>query len=312
MTSQQPMSDAGIAEHFRAVSALLANHAALGGAPWMRSFDGLQTPLPVGYATERRVRDSACVWLAAVAAERGYRDPRWCTVETVRARGGRTPPLRQATTVVHWMPMPGAPEYEAVPYRVFNAQQCAGLREWLPESYAPRWQEERARRILRVSGAAIEHSPGIRAHYDPDRDRIALPPEESFPDPDAYLRTALDQLVRWTGHPDRLRRGTLALGTAAGHGSREHAREELRVAIASMMLGDRLEFGHDRPPPLAQHWIEILREDPLEIDRASREAQRICDGLIALDRGRPPPWGAAGQELLRREPPQSGRDEPSR
>ena len=306
------MSDSEIAEHCRAVSKLLAEQSARGIAPWMRSFDGLETPLPMGYAGERRVRDTACVYLAAVAAERGYRDPRWCTAATARQAGGYVFRGEKSTPALHWERRRGAPP-DAVPFRVFNAQQCGGLREWLPQSGAPRWQEERARRILRVSGAVIEPSAGNRACYDLRRDRIALPPEESFPDPDSYLRAALHQLVRWTGHPDRMNRGTLALGVDAGHGSREHAREELRAEIASMMVGDRLELGHDRSPPLAKRWIEILREDPLEIDRASREAQRICDCLLALDRGRPLQWPAASRaEQAVREPPRPGREGPSR
>ena len=58
-------------------------------------------------------------------------------------------------------------------YLVFNAQQCGGLIEWVPETGAPRWQEERARRILHRSGARIEVSRGrartLRSADGPDR-----------------------------------------------------------------------------------------------------------------------------------------------
>ena len=78
-----------IESHFREVSDLLARQAERrGGAPWMRTFDEGDSALPRSYGSERLVRDSACVWLVAVAAERGYHDPRWCTAATVRRFGG--------------------------------------------------------------------------------------------------------------------------------------------------------------------------------------------------------------------------------
>ena len=316
------MNETEIGEHFRAVSELLARQASQGTAPWMRSFDGLETPLPVSYSTRLRVRESACVWLAAVAAERSYRDPRWCTFETARQCGGYVRRGERGTPVLVWH-RSGRPSNAPVaqPYKVFNAQQCGGLVEWEPESAAPIWQEERARRILRSSGALIETSRDGRARYDLRANRIELPSEESFPDPDAYLRTALHELGHWTGHPDRLNRACLTRGVAAGYGSQEYAREELRAGIASMMVGDRLELGHDTARHARFHpqWIEILRKDPLEIDRTSREAQRICDCVLALERDRPRAWmeasGGGRNEERSRESPcpwREGRRGPSR
>ena len=310
MPWERGMGETEICEHFRAVSELLARQASRGTAPWMRSFDGLERPLPVSYSTGYHVRDTACVWLAALAAERGYRDPRWCTFETVRQRGGYVIRGERATLALVWH-RSGGPSSSPVaqPYKVFNAQQCGGLVEWEPESGAPIWQEDRARRILRGSGARFKPSRDGRASYDVRTDRIELPPERSFPDSDTYLRTALHELGHWTGHPARLNRATLLRGVAEGHGSSEYAREELRAEIASMIAGDRLEFGHDteRHAPYRDRWIGILREDPMEIDRASHEAQRICDCVIALERERPRQWqdtpGGARDENRGRESP---------
>ena len=216
------------------------------------------------------MRESACVWLAAVAAERSYRDPRWCTFETARQCGGYVRRGERGTPVLVWH-RSGRPSNAPVaqPYKVFNAQQCGGLVEWEPESAAPIWQEERARRILRSSGALIETSRDGRARYDLAREPYRTAVRGKLPDPDAYLRTALHELGHWTGHPDRLNRACLTRGVAAGYGSQEYAREELRAGIASMMVGDRLELGHDTARHARFHpqWIEILRKDPLEIDR---------------------------------------------
>lgn len=169
-----------IAEHFLSVSDLLASQAERGGAPWMRSFDGLETPLPRSYAGERPVRDSACVWLAA---ERGYRDPRWCTAATAREFGGYVRRGQRGTPVLVWERSRGVPPAAgARSCRVFNAQQCGGLIERIPETGAPRRQEERARRILRGSGARVEVSAEGHARYDLRSDRIELPAEERLGD----------------------------------------------------------------------------------------------------------------------------------
>ena len=219
------------------------------------------------------MRDSACIWLAALAGERGYRDPRWCTFKTVSQRGGYVRRGQRGTPILVWH-RSGGPSSTPVAqtYKVFNAEQCGGLVEWEPESAAPIWQEERARRILRASGAAFKSSRDGQARYDLRTDCIELPPEGSFPDSDAYLRTALHELGHWTGHPARLNRATLSRGVAEGHRSTEYAREELRAEIAAMMVGDRLEFGHDtvRHARYRDPWVGILRENPREIDGPRR------------------------------------------
>jgi len=60
-------------------------------------------------------------------------------------------------------------------------------------------------------------------------------------------------------------------------GSEGYAKEELRAEIASFMLGTELGIGHDPGQHNAyiQSWIKVLEEDPLEIFRASRDAQTI-------------------------------------
>ena len=197
----------------------------------------------------------------------------------------------------------------ADPYTVFNTQQCGGLTEWLPEAYAPRFECERAQRILRRSGAAIERSGEGRARYDPRRDRIALPTKGRFGGPTAYLQTALHELGHWTGDPSRMNRDTLVRGVDDGYGSSRYTREELRAEIASMMAGKRLPIGHDpsRHAHFCAQWVEALRESPGEIDRASRDAQGMCDWLFRLERERPPPArpreGPEAEREQRREHP---------
>ena len=139
---------------------------------------------------------------------------------------------------------------------------------------------ERAEHILQASGAKITHAPGDRAFYRPSTDSITLPEKSQFPQPDAYYATALHELGHWTGHPTRLDRDL-----AHPFGSEGYAKEELRAEISSMILGDSLGLGHDPEQHAAYvgSWIKVLQDDPLEIFRASSDAEKIHDYVLAFE-----------------------------
>ncbi len=288
--AMRPVSDSEVRRHLKIVSDTLADQVEGGYAPWMRSFDGTETPLPIGMKTNDRVRGHGAVWLAAVATENGWRDPRWGTFDTVRERGGTVRRGQKATVVPFW----SAKTRQIRVSRVFNAQQCRGLDDWIPDASQRHWglHMDWADRALATSGAELVESPQRNARYDPHADRIELPPEREFAGPEAYLRTALHELGHWTGHPDRLARRTHHSGTREGVGSEAWAREELRAEIASMLIGDRLQLGHDpeRHAGYRPAWVRILRDRPREIAAATHEAQTICDCVAMLARKRMPVW----------------------
>jgi hypothetical protein len=66
---------------------------------------------------------------------------------------------------------------------------------------------------------------------------------------------------QWSGHESRLNRDL-----SHPFGSEGYAREELRAEIASLMLGDQLEIGHDPSQHAAyiDSWIRALESDHRE------------------------------------------------
>jgi len=66
--------------------------------------------------------------------------------------------------------------------------------------------------------------------------------------------------------------------------------EKLRAEIASLMVGDRLGIGHDPGQHAAyvQSWVQVLKEDPKEILRASRDADKISHYVLGLEKNRVP------------------------
>jgi antirestriction protein ArdC len=137
--------------------------------------------------------------------------------------------------------------------------------------------------LLGACDVEIRHDQADQAFYRPATDRIHLPGRESFPSADAYFSTALHELGHATGHPSRLGRDL-----AHPFGSEGYAKEELRAEIASLIMGDELGIGHDPGQHAAYvgSWIKILKDDPKEILRASRDAEQIHRYVTALEKGR--------------------------
>jgi phage/plasmid primase-like uncharacterized protein len=134
--------------------------------------------------------------------------------------------------------------------------------------------------ILAASGAEIKHDQSDRAFYRGRTDTIHMPPRENFEDAEKYYGTALHELGHWTKHPERLNR------EGGPFGSAQYAREELRAEIASWMLAQDTGIPHDPGQHAAyvQSWIEAVKEDPFEIQRACRDAEQIRDYLLGLER----------------------------
>ena len=302
-------------EHYRHVADTLIAQIEEGTARWTQAWGPGEKALPANVRTGKAYRGGNSVWLASTADRRGYSDHRWGTYKQVSELGGQVRGGEKGAAILYWqfearrisrdkagnpvLDKEGKPVYEThtlhsprvYPYTVFNADQCDGLpkREARPGSYA--WEGHReAERILKGSGAVIEHSGKNRAYYDLRRDRLVLPYKEQFPDAPKYYQTALHELGHWTGHPARMNRETLLKGIEEGFASPHYAREELRAEISSMITGDRLDIGHDpsRHAAYVGSWIQALRDDPREIYRASRDAQDISDFTIELARGRDP------------------------
>jgi len=282
-----------------------------GTAPWQKPWQpGVPNAMmPMNPTSGKRYRGINAIHLMS----QGYDDPRWMTYKQAQAAGAQVQRGEKGTSVQYWkfteerdkVDEQGRPIREqGRPIRdaegktqkvsvelerprvffatVFNAQQIEGLPPLeLKPQQENEWEAvERAEHILKASGARITHAAGDRAFYRPSTDSITLPEKSQFPQPDAYYATALHELGHWTGHPTRLDRDL-----AHPFGSEGYAKEELRAEISSMILGDSLGIGHDPEQHAAYvgSWIKVLQDDPLEIFRASSDAEKIHDYVLAFE-----------------------------
>ena len=306
---------ARIDAYYRRVADSLIEQIERGTAPWTEAWKPGRRALPCNIKSGKAYRGGNTVWLASTAKRRQYTDERWGTYKQVKELGGQVRRGERGCQILFWQfeirkraldaegkPLrdeDGKPVYEAKPlasprvyrYTVFNAEQCDGLPPRARRDAAHAWDRHAgAERVLRCSGAVIEHTGENRAYFDLQRDRIVLPFRQQFPSGPGYYQSALHELGHWTGHPSRLNRETLLKGIEQGYGSQAYAREEMRAEISSMMTGDRLDVGHDpsRHASYVGSWVQQLREDPKEIYRASRDAQLMSDWLLERARERDP------------------------
>ena len=329
--------------YYRKVADQLIEQIERGTARWTQAWQPGEKAMPCNVATGKAYRGGNSVWLASVADQRGYDDERWGTYKQVKGLGGQVRRGEKGSAILFWqfearklardrngtpiLDGEGQPVYETLPlgrprsypYTVFNAEQCDGLPRREPRAGAHAWDPiEQAENVLAESGAMIENADKNRAYYDLRRDRIILPYKQQFPTGPAYYQTALHELGHWTGHPDRLNRGTLMQGLEEGFASPHYAREELRAEISSMMTGDRLRIGHDpsRHAAYVGSWIEALKDDPREIYRASQDAQLMSDYVLDRTREKGPKREAepaVGRDLdTRRDTPEPFRPRPER
>lgn len=284
------------------VSERLIEQLEQGTAPWQRPWKPGQEMRPHNPVSGTKYRGINSVWLAA----QGHADPRWMTFKQSKDVGASVRKGETGTKVEYWKFHDKIPKRDenGKPVKdengkkkmvsvklekprvfmatVFNAEQIEGLPPLETKHETPEWERhEKAEAVLKGSGAKISHDGGNQAYYHPGTDSIHLPQRGQFESSDLYYATALHELGHWTGHESRLDRDL-----SGSFGSASYAKEELRAEIASMMVGEELGTGHDpsRHAAYVGNWVKALKDDPREIFRASRDAEKIKDMVVEFDR----------------------------
>ena len=182
---------------------------------------------------------------------------------------------------------------------LFNATQIdkiPPLEEFLAKQQEaqPLSPNERAEKMITDSKAVIIHG-GPEAYYDQKKDEIHLPEKASFENDTKYYQAAIHQLAHWTGHESRLKRPM-----EGNFGSIEYGREELRAALAAMLIGGELKTGHSfgNHAAYSGNWAKTLKEQPFEITRAANDAQKIARMLLAIGEKREVKQSAAPNMTL--------------
>lgn len=261
-----------------------------GTAPWQRPWDE-RGMLPFNPVTGKRYRGGNALHLML----HPYKDARWMTYKQALSTNAQVRKGEKGTVIQYWKFTEEKNVEDAqgnvskITFKlekprmfcatVFNAEQIDGLPAHVHQYQQYKWDPvERVEEILQASGAHIVHGEN-KAFYHPRKDSIHLPDKTAFPDQTQYYATALHELAHWTGHETRLNRDL-----KHPFGSEGYAREELRAEIASLILGETAGIGHNDAQHVAyvSSWIKILQDDPMEIFRASADAEKIHDYIQGL------------------------------
>ena len=296
-----------VQEHHKEFAARIIKQIKEGVAPWQKPWKPGEKFLPANFKSGHAYRGTNTLNLASVAIERGYSDHRWGTYRQIKAAGGYVRSGEKGARIIYFethrrppakdedgnpvKDKDGKQVYERVPrekpfpkaYVVFNVEQAERLK--LPElpDAKPSWKaHDDAERVIRACGVDFRHERGDRAYYQPDKDRVVMPPPEQFGDAGRYYRTALHEVAHATGHEKRMDRQSLHDAVKAGPGSQSYAREELRAEISSMMTNTELGIGHDSRHGSAyvESWVKDLEDNPKEIGAAAREAQTMTRHML--------------------------------
>ncbi|MFW1856634.1 DUF5710 domain-containing protein [Acinetobacter ursingii] len=297
-------------EYVEELSARLIEQIKSNTAPWQKPWKPgeINTTLPRNVITGKPYRGMNLINLMSKAYVQGYDDPRWLSAKQGNDKFDAYVRKGEKGTLIHYWKFTderqkkdengkpvidenGKPVKEVVRLDkpqvffsvVFNAQQFEGMPP-IEKTIKPieEWERHQlAENILNNSGVSIRNVNGDRAYYNVGTDQITMPERSQFDSSDKYYATALHELGHATGHPSRLKRDL-----TGGFGSENYAKEELRAEIASMMLGQELQIGHDPSQHVAylKSWVKVLEEDPKEIFRATRDADKIMDYVLELNR----------------------------
>ena len=304
MTTEQTEKRDQTREYHERFAESIMKQLEAGTAPWQKPWKPGEPILPANAINGRSYRGGNSVYLAVCGIERDFSDNRWATYRQIAAAGGHVRKgehgekifVFDTTRRVPKKDAKGQPVIDADGrkvldhpklfsgfHTVFNVEQTEGLN--LPSRDAPQadWQSHAvAEAVIDTAKVPMTHVQGDRAYYNPRDDQIVLPERAQFPSAEHYYATALHELGHATGHESRLNRETFKKGVAAGFGSPDYAKEELRAEISAMMTGDRLGTGHNPQHGTAYvaSWVKALRDDVREVHRAAAEADKISDYLV--------------------------------
>ena len=275
-------------------------------APWQKPWTGAEAMLPVNHQGNY-YHGVNVLKLLMQAQKQGYSDNRWYTYNNAKEAGGQVRRGEKGTGIMFFVTTKrvdktdehgnlilddnGKPVKEeikldrprVVHYTLFNAEQIDGLPKRDIPPKLEEWERHAKAELIiegiKAQGLTIEHKPIDRAFYRSSTDTIVIPERGQFETADRYYATLLHEIGHATGHESRLNRDL-----SGAFGSISYAKEELRAEISSMLIGQQLQIGHDPSQHAAylESWIKVVEEDPKEIFRAVKDADKIANYLIGL------------------------------
>lgn len=266
------------------ITALILEKLAAGTVPWRQPWT-IDT-WPRNLVSQKCYR-GINVFLLTLA---GHACPYWLTYRQAKALGGIICKGERGMMVVYWKLLDIVDEEgeeKQIPllryYTVFNLNQCEGIPA--PES-PPQAQAHEPLSRCEIILANMPNPPAVeentvRACYDPNLDKIHLPPRRCFDNAEGFYTTLYHELIHSTGHPSRLNRSTV--NEASWFGSENYSKEELIAEMGAAFLCVHTGIENETVNNSAAYiagWLERLRNDQRLVIVAAAQAQRAFEYIV--------------------------------
>ena len=262
------------------------------GYVWEAGWDinALRSQNPVSGAKYKGINR---ISLGYIITEKGYKDPRFITFKQAQDNNWKVKRGEHGYLCEYWVwtkkeekvNEKGEKEKVEVPlerpmvnyFTIFNMEQIEGN---YPKFELPKLSHDEmlqvANDFIASSHCNIKETAQDRAYYSPSEDHIVLPLRDSFKSTEDFLETTLHEMAHSTGKE---------LGRKFGITPTEYAREELVAELSSMFIKADLglHFGgkhFENHSAYLESWAGMLKKDPNELYRASKEADKVAELLI--------------------------------
>jgi len=259
-----------------------------GVAPWRKPWS---TSVPRNLISKKPYRGLNVFLLAT----QGYGSPYWVTFNQAKQLGAHVRQGEKSTLVSFWKFNEYARENADTGetenktsvllryYRVFNIEQCDGLKALHGDERKPVNPIEECESIANrmPNGPRIEQNS--HAFYRPSADIVGMPSRNCFESPEAYYSTLFHELTHSTGHTSRLNRFD-ENSTDHQFGSESYSKEELIAEMGAAMLAGIAGISHTtlgNSASYLQAWIiTASSSDSRLITSAASHAQKAADYIL--------------------------------
>ena len=258
-----------------------------GVAPWRKPWS---TSIPRNLISKKTYRGLNVFLLAT----QGYGSPYWLTFNQAKQLGAHVRQGEKSTLVSFWKFNEYAKENRDTGevenktsvllryYRIFNIEQCEGLKALRGDDYKPVNAITECESIANRMPNPPRFEQHSQAFYRPSADVVGMPSRNCFESPEAYYSTLFHELTHSTGHVSRLNRFE-ANSTDHQFGSESYSKEELIAEMGAAMLAGMAGISHatlSNSASYLQTWIQRLKSDSRLLVSAAWHAQKAADYIL--------------------------------
>ena len=259
-----------------------------GVAPWRKPWS---TSIPRNLISRKPYRGLNVFLLAT----QGYGSPYWLTFNQAKQLGAHVRKGEKSTLVSFWKFNEYARENRDTGetenktsvllryYRVFNIEQCDGLKALHGDDSKPVNPIAECESIANQMPNPPRFEQHSQAFYRPSADVVGMPSRNCFDSPEAYYSTLFHELTHSTSHKSRLNRFE-EHSTDQQFGSESYSKEELIAEMGAAMLAGMASISHatlSNSAAYLQTWIQRLKSDSRLIISAASHAQKATDYILA-------------------------------